>query len=636
MTRSLSMWLLSLAVVVAALAWGRSAMASPPRVQTRVIPETTEVGGTVRVEVEASSSDDRPESTTLSLPPGFTLLSQQHGSSQHVSIINGRMTRELGLHSTFILRAGNKEGRFLIIPRVTVGGIVHGSSGATVRVGPPGSAPARPTPIPRAFDPFSGLDPFGGHDPFSDLFGQQGGSTEPSVTIDPKWSLTRAPASDAFLRATVDRTRAFVGQQVTLTIYLYTRADRHEPDFSDIHEATAPEFVRRVLASPDEPPVLGYGRAGKWLFRVQMVRKFALFPIHAGKLAIGPMRVSVGSPGKVPAPRESEHFDIDAIDPPATGRPATFASGSVGSFQLEASVDPRVTSVGDAVGVTLHLTGWGNFPNALRLPTRAATEWLPPERSDDLGERENGRFGGRRTWKHVVRTRQGGKIGLGSIAFTFFDPGKGAYRTTEVDLGDLSVSGHAVDAGAGDPSRALMAALGAPRTELTGARAPARPVIRGKTFWLLLAAGPLLILLGSAVGRTRKRLADRQARRHADPNEAATLALRRAIASSKSDDARAIDADTIRALFAHAHARTGKQLVGGTKDERLRALGDADVDAHIVAEFLELIEACEGARYAPDASSPDEAKKRLDRAERVCGALAAGRRGKPRSKEEAS
>src|SRR5262249_34758518 len=132
----------------------------------------------------------------------------------------------------------------------------------------------------------------------------------PAAPSDPALTVDQAPDPNIFLRGVTDKKSAVIGEQITLTIYAYMRVnqlsapDRHEPALAD--------FLRRDLLDPNAEQEARLTLIGGVPWRVQTIFRAALFPIRAGDLPIGPMRVTFrGSRALGPngvAPRESQPF----------------------------------------------------------------------------------------------------------------------------------------------------------------------------------------------------------------------------------------------------------------------------------------------------------------------------------------
>src|SRR5581483_863931 len=146
-------------------------------------------------------------------------------------------------------------------------------------------------------------------DPWKNLFdfGDERAAPEPpQLPTDPKLALDFVRAPVAFLHATVDKTRAVVGEQVTLTVYLYQDPFQHAGQPADVHEATATDFAKRPLIEDQRALPAGNAMVGGKPWVVSIVRKDALFPLKSGRLLIEPMTLSF--PGARVGLRESERL----------------------------------------------------------------------------------------------------------------------------------------------------------------------------------------------------------------------------------------------------------------------------------------------------------------------------------------
>src|SRR5262249_52300822 len=114
-------------------------------------------------------------------------------------------------------------GTFRVGPfGIAVGGSHFQTSAVRLKVVPAGQAPSRAPP--QGPSPFGGFSPF---DPWKGLFqGMQPPDdhpppSPPPISVDPKLALESARGTAYFLHATVDKTSAVVGEQVTFSVYEY-------------------------------------------------------------------------------------------------------------------------------------------------------------------------------------------------------------------------------------------------------------------------------------------------------------------------------------------------------------------------------------------------------------------------------
>jgi hypothetical protein len=466
------------------------------------------------------------------------------------------------------------------------------------------------------FDPWKGFFP--GFDP-----NEHAPDSPPSVTIDPKLSLDAPRGSLYFLHATVDKTAAVVGEQVTFSVYEYidaAGASNIEIDAEDVHDAQVADFLKRPLLREDQDALLaGYAAVAGRTWVVKLVRRWALFPLRAGDLVIGPMSVGLVRPrAAAGTKRATETLHVVVTEPPIAGRPPGYAVGDVGRFALSALVQPRQVEQDGAVGVEVELSGKGNVPSVLSVPVQEGVEWLAPEVHDAVAPIGHDGFGGKRRFNYVVHIHRAGDVDLGSLALPFWDPELKKYDVARARLGAVHVTGSSTAATPPslDSARELLPGLPPPRDALAGPVSPRRHADDSPVFWLVgVAAWPFtlgFVVAGHAVGR-RALLAWQ----HRSQSPAADLKERVAAAHAAcaAKDARRADAAIVRALEAAAVAHAGvsvRDAVGGQLVDRLEHAG---VSPQAASSIAELLRECEAARFAPEASDVITARDRWLRAQ---------------------
>jgi hypothetical protein len=616
------------------LAWAQSR----PQLQAHADVDTVAVGDVVHLELNAQSGDAMPTDPEPGSTPGFSVGRVSSSPSRMQTIINGVSSAHYGLLVDWPLTA-QRVGVFTIgPPSVVVGGVRYAARPVSVRVVPASQAPPRasrppartqPTQPPFGFSPFDawrGLFPgFPGMDPGA----EPQDIAPPSVTTDPKLALDAPRATSYFLHAVVDTARAVIGQQVTFTIYEYLDVGTPgsiEVDGSDVRDATAADFVKHSLLRDDQETLLaGYASMGGRVWKVNVVRRWALFPLHEGDLAIGPMSITLLQPRAVAgSKRTTETLHVHVTEPPAAGRPPGYALGDVGRFALAAQVTPRDLEQGAAVGVHVELSGTGNVPASLAPPAREGVEWLAPEMHEQLGVIGHDAFGGRRNFDYVVRLQRAGDVDLGEIRLPYWDPEQKRYDIARVALGAVHVKPSAAGAAAASAAleHELLSGLPPPRSALEPIPAAHAHADDSSLFWLLgVGAWPVVFgaaVAGRAVGRG---VAQRWRARRASPHTELKERVHSADAAQRGKDPRAADAATARALEAAAIAHAGVSVRGAVGDEVVARLEDAGVARDTAAGVAELLRECEAARFAPDAADVLAARDRWLRAQGVIRGL---------------
>ncbi len=605
-----------LVVTLALFFVARGAAAAPPELRTQISADTVGVGDVIQLQLQAmvvagspQPADPRPGNTT-----GFSLRGTSIGSSAQTSLQGGVRVDKFGVTATWNLRA-DRPGTFTIgPPTVSVGGKRFAGQPARIVVVPAGQAPQRRQGGP--VDPFDIWKQLaGGRDPFGDEDDPTRTPTDTKLTLD-------APRGQiAFLHATIDKPKVTVGEQVTLSVFLYVDRTQNEPEFNDVHEATAGEFLKRSLLDNDaQARFLGDAMVGGRAYHVKLIRKSALFPLKTGTLDIGPMTLSLAR-ARGDVKRESEPLRVLVTEPPLAGRPAGYAVGDVGRFELKTEVTPREVERGAAVGVTIDLQGTGNLPAQLAVPTRAGVEWLTPETREKLGA-TNGtdRFGGTRTFSYVVRMQAAGDVDLGEIQLPYWDPDARKYGTARGRLGTVHVTGTSAPAAADAPIDPLP---GMPdvRAQLAGARPAVRRLNDSPLYWLGLFVAPLAYPAFAGARAAARTLRTRRAARAEDPRTEMDARVAEAEAKSRAGDAKALDLATARALDASASACVHVSLRGTTEGAAEDALAKAGLGADDARALAALYRTCQAARFSPEDIPVAEAKARWSQARALLKAL---------------
>jgi hypothetical protein len=328
--------------------------------------------------------------------------------------------------------------------------------------------------------------------------------------------------------------------------------------------------------------------------------------------------------------RSTPKLEIEVEEPPLTGRPAGYKLGDVGELTLEARVDPRKITAGDAVSVIAKLEGTGNIPISLNVPQRRGVDWLDPTLTEKVGP-EGSVVGGYRTFNYVVKLLEPGVVDLGELTLPYFDPKKRAYATLEAKLGSVTVSPNPQAARAALPSddprdKALDLA---PRKTLSPfARQRSTLTDDPRIFWLLFGAPALVALAGvglSFVTTLRKRLSDAKAGAPRLSLEALRAADEAALRDEVATTASAVE----RALFLGIEARTGLRARAFLREDLARALTEAGLGEDLRRKTLALLDACEAARFTGKAGDLPPPRLAKDARECVTELLRA-RRGKRR------
>jgi hypothetical protein len=608
--RASSFAALAALVAFVAIGWPGWALAQGLEVTARASATRVEVGEPFTIELHAMSDGNvTPSTPELRAPAGLRVMGPDVSSQTVMQIGGGGARTRTGLGATWELTASGPGHYVIPGPSVVANGKRVSASALAVDVVPASGRP-RASQQPSPSNPFllpggpmgwpfgRGTDPFGA-DPFAD--------TDTDDDADRALAMDTAPDPKLFLRAIADKTSAVVGEQVTVSFYVYYRVDF---EMTERHDASLSDFVRvPLLKNPGADPTV-YAVAGGHRYGVRMLDKIALFPVRAGSLHTGSMSGRfngrrIGSR----VSKSSNDLVIDVREPPRKDRPAGYALGDVGQFSLTASVAPRQVDQGGSIGVTLKVSGTGNLPESLHVPARTGVEWLDPEKKESI-EPRNDVVGGYRTFGYVVRLGDSGDVDLGTVELPFWDPAAKKYQVARAALGVVHVTPSAVapahpsaSADPSAPSEDRLASLPSPRKAL-GAFEPSRPSpLDGGRFWFLLASPPLLVGFAFAGSRAAKGLRERRTSAKTSPAALASAALRDLDEAEARGDAGAVATAAERAIHQAIEAATGLKSRGVLVADLPAELDRRGVAAELAARVGSALAACDALRFDPAASA---------------------------------
>jgi hypothetical protein len=382
---------------------------------------------------------------------------------------------------------------------------------------------------------------------------------------------------DIFITATLDKTRAFVNQQVTLTIR-FLNAVRLVNNISYNPPSTTGFFAEEL------PPVRsGTTQIDGRPYEVREI-KVALFPLEPGRLKIGSAAVQCLVPrarggasiedllnnfmsmqAAEPVTVNSDPLTLQ-VDPLPTGKPADF-TGVVGKLTAHAAAEKTSVKAGDAVALTVTVAGIGNVKSIPdpRKPELPALRFFETE-SASVVDKAKDRVGGSKSFKTVVVPRVSGRVRVPPFSFSYFDPETKAYARAQTEPVDLNVAPGAAGAApaltAASPSAPGLTAFGEDIRYLKTSpeHAPISAVLSAFADLGPMHALPLAVFLAAAAFAWRRRAAD------ADPRG---RRVREALARA---DARLKEAASLPAAeAARATALIGEAMTGYAADKLVAA-----------------------------------------------------------------
>lgn len=434
----------------------------------------------------------------------------------------------------------------------------------------------------------------------------------------------RMAVSDALqLVAEVSKSNPYINEPITVVYKLYFDYNVGIREFRELEKPKYNDFWSQNIE-------IKAPRAEETTFEgkrclVAVLKKTVLYPQKSGKLEIEPLSLDVDV--ELPTNRRNfwgqvmtvqDHKRVSAgartinVRPlPESGRPADF-SGAVG--QLDFKVKPSKTTLknGESLDLVLSVTGKGNLklfnlPKPVVPPT---LEMYDPVHKENVNTTLAG-MSGSITDTYTLIPQGEGKFPIQAMSFSYFDPSSGRYKTlhspeimiTVLDGPGVATSPQPTAAVAASKAKITESAqfkyiklnttlVSQNRTDFFGSG----------TFYALLAAPllciPLLVLL-----RRRKEAIDRDVvgNRIRQSGRLAKKYLSEAKANQGNKEAFyiALERSLHNFLKAKLHIETSDMHKARIR-EILMEKGASTV---AIDGFINLIESCEFARYAPSSQA---------------------------------
>jgi hypothetical protein len=434
--------------------------------------------------------------------------------------------------------------------------------------------------------------------------------------------------NQVFIRAVPSKTRAYVGEPLSVTFKVYLRinviqdAITKMPSFNGF-------WNEDIAASGKQAPISTEVFDGV-SYKVAEIKRTVLIPQRSGKLEIDPLELDIvtrqrsrsndpfdqlfggaffGGYQDVKLHVKSKPVTIDAVPLPSTGKPADF-SGAVGDFQLETKIKPNSLSMraNDGGTYTLILSGKGNLKLLEAPPVLfpADLEGYDAKVTDQSAISMQG-ITGRRVFDFPFIPRHAGTFVIPATRFSYFNPSTSRYVTLQSPAFTLQVSKG--EGGAANPlvTSSPSVSSGAPMTQdiaYIKEQTVLKPV-RGKFFgglwYFLILALSLVPPIWAWVRRSRMRMNAEQpvAMRQRHANRVALQHLKSANSLLQSNQHAAFYKEMLMAIDGYCSDRMSIPVSELNAERILQELQQRKADAALVEKTMDLRSRCVYASYAP-------------------------------------
>ena len=538
--------------------------------------------------------EDKVTDFTWEPSSDFQLLwGPQKGQSSSVQIVNGNMTKSVQSTYSYILKANNV-GKFTIPSAV-----------AKVKKN---EITSRPVSI--------------------EVVAARQNSSQGATSGQQQQSRPRqqggVQAGDIFLAMSLDRTNVVVGEPIIATLKIYQRVNI--AGFEGVTFPTFNGFWSQELEAPTNIEFARETYEGQ-IYNAALLRKFVLIPQQAGQVTIDPaeliclvnIRVSSGGTSifdgffddyrtvRQKVASKPVRVNVSALP---SGAPASFGGG-VGSFSISAKLSKDVVKTHEAASLIVTVSGRGNVSllEAPKVSFPPDMEVYDTKISDKV---DKGGLSGSKTYEYPFIPRSYGDFVIEPVKYTYYDVNQKRYVTLQtqpinltVEKGNETESGPVIVSGV---TRKDVQNLGSDirfinikKSELTG---KGTFFVGTASFWIITA---VLVLLAVLCWTIFRKMAARKADVAGTKNRKATkMAMKRLHLAGtflKQNLYTAFYEELHKALLGFVSDKLNMPVAELSRDRISESLAERGVAQGSIDTFIGILDACEFARYAPDAGN---------------------------------
>ena len=535
--------------------------------------------------------ENKPSDFEWNQGDDFVLLwGPQEGRSTSIQIINGKQTKSVQSTYTYVLRPSGT-GKFTLPP-------------ATAKI-KDRTISSRPVQI----EVVSGAS-------------SSRNQSQSSQQSQRQQAQTGVQDDDIFLALNLSRSDVVVGEPVIATLKLYQRVN-----VAGFEGADFPSFDGFWSQELEAPSNIEFTREtyGGQIYNSALLRKWVLIPQQQGTVTIEPaelvclvnIRVSAGG-----ASIFDGFFDdyrtirkkvmtkplTVRVSPLPAGAPSSFAGG-VGQFAISAKVSKDTLKTHEAASLIVTVSGKGNV-SLLEAPVIS----FPPDMEvydTKVSDRvDKGGMSGSKTYEFPFIPRSHGDFVIEPVKYSYYDVTSKRYVTLEtpaipfyVEKGDDASADPVVVSGVAQKD---VRTLGSD-IRFINVRSPQLVskgrFLVGSPLFVILSVLVLLIaaILWAALRKIAIRRADVVGTRTRKATKMAMKRLQLAGTFLKQDLHTAFYEELHKALLGFIADKLNMPVSELSRERISESLAANNVDQSYVDRFVGLLDACEFARYSPDA-----------------------------------
>ena len=450
----------------------------------------------------------------------------------------------------------------------------------------------------------------------------QGDSNSSSSSSTHSSSGTGVSNQDLFITASASKTNVYEQEAFVLTYKIYTRESNLQlnnaklPDFKGFHSQEI-EMTTNARWTPEHYQGRNY--------YTTVYRQFVLFPQQSGKLYIDPaqFQMTVGKPVQSDDPFDaffnggSNVIEIKKsistpkiainVNPLPAGKPADF-SGGVGEFNISSSINNKELKTNDAITIKLVISGTGNLKLISNPEIKFPDDFevYDPKVDNQVRLTREG-LTGNKVIEYLAIPRHAGTYKVPGVSFSYFDIRSKSYKTLKTEEYVINVekgAGNADQVIANFTNKEDLKVLGEDIRYIKQNEVTLQPkgsfFYGSMTYWLFYIIPALAFIIFFIIYRKQAAENANVAKmRTKKANKVATKRMKLAgklLSENKKD---AFYDEVLKALWGYISDKLNIPVSRLSKDNIEEKLRNHGVNEELIKEFLNALNDCEFARFAP-------------------------------------
>ena len=427
---------------------------------------------------------------------------------------------------------------------------------------------------------------------------------------------------DLFITATASKTNVYEQEAFVLTYKIYTRESNLQlnnaklPDFKGFHSQEI-EMTTNARWTPEHYKGRNY--------YTTVYRQFVLFPQQSGKLFIEPaqFQMTVNKPVQsadpfdaffnggnnvieIKKPITTPKIAIN-VNPLPAGKPTNFLGG-VGEFNISSSINSKELKTNDAITIKLVISGTGNLKLISNPEIKFPDDFevYDPKVDNQVRLTKEG-LTGNKVIEYLAIPRHAGTYKIPGVSFSYFDIRSKSYKTLNTE--DYVIN---VEKGAGNADQVIanftnkedLKVLGEDIRYIKQNEVTFQPkgsfFYGSMSYWLFYIIPALAFILFFII--YRKQAAENANVAKMRTKKANKVAIKRMKLAGKLLSENKKDAfydEVLKALWGYISDKLNIPVSRLSKDNIEEKLRNHGVSEELLKEFLNALNDCEFARFAP-------------------------------------